>query len=77
VDGMKIVDLKTGNAPAFQADGIALDKILRVLVMLDNPAHFNPRCRYKHPGVAFLLPSTYKVGAIRVSSQKRAVLEWE
>ena len=31
-------------------------------------------CRYKDPGVTFLLPSTYKVGAIRVSSQKRAVL---
>jgi hypothetical protein len=28
-----------------------LDKILRVLVMLHNPADCNPRCRYKHPGV--------------------------
>jgi sugar lactone lactonase YvrE len=26
VDGMKIIDPKTGNAPAFQADGIAFDK---------------------------------------------------
>jgi sugar lactone lactonase YvrE len=26
VDGMKTIDPKTGNAPAFQADGIALDK---------------------------------------------------
>ncbi len=26
VDGMKIIDPKTGQAPAFQADGIALDK---------------------------------------------------
>jgi hypothetical protein len=26
VDGMKIIDPETGNAPAFQADGIAFDK---------------------------------------------------
>jgi sugar lactone lactonase YvrE len=25
VDGMKIIDPETGNAPAFQADGIAFD----------------------------------------------------
>jgi hypothetical protein len=50
------------------------DKILRALVMLHNPAHCNPRRRYKHPWVTFLFPSTYKVGAIRVSFQKRAVL---
>ena len=51
----------------------SLDKILCDLVMVDNPAHYTPRGGYKHPGVAFLRPSTCK-GAIRVFSRERAVL---